>query len=164
MPSKYDLELKAKAVRLVRVRRDEYDTEWAAMRAVSARLGMSAETLRKWVRQAEIDEVQAVGVSTQESRELRELRKKNRELEETTYSRPRRVSSRGRATRDAADLRVHRRASCSVRGRSDLPGALRARLQDRPENLLRLGQTSTVETRPVGHDGDRDPGRLLRAL
>ena len=75
--------MKARAVRLVWEHRDEYDTEWAAMRAISARLGMSAETLRKWVRQAQIDAGQKAGVSTVESRELRELRKKNRELEET---------------------------------------------------------------------------------
>ena len=37
MPSKYDPEVKAKAVRLVREHRDEYDTEWAAMRAISTR-------------------------------------------------------------------------------------------------------------------------------
>lgn len=83
MPSKYDQDMKAKAVRLAQEHRDEYDTEWAAMRAISARLGMSAETLRKWVRQAEIDESQVAGVSTTENRELRELRKKNRELEQT---------------------------------------------------------------------------------
>lgn len=83
MPSKYDPELKAKAVRLVREHREDYETEWAAIRAVSSRLGMTAETLRKWVRQAEVDDGQAAGMTTRESRELRELRKKNRELEET---------------------------------------------------------------------------------
>ena len=83
MPSKYDPETKAKAIRLVKEHRDEYETEWAAMKAISSRLGMNTETLRKWVRQAEIDEGQASGTTTQESQELRELRKKNRELEET---------------------------------------------------------------------------------
>ena len=83
MPSKYDPELKAKAVRLVRDHREDYETEWAAIRAVSSRLGMNAETLRKWVRQAEVDDGQAAGMTTRESQELRELRKKNRELEET---------------------------------------------------------------------------------
>jgi transposase len=83
MPSKYDPELKAKAVRLVREHREDYETEWAAIRAVSSRLGMTAETLRKWVRQAEVDGGQAAGMTTRESQELRELRKKNRELEET---------------------------------------------------------------------------------
>lgn len=83
MPSKYTPEVKAKAVRLVREHRDEYETEWAAMTAISTRLGMSTETLRKWVRQAEVDEGQSAGMTTKESQELRELRKKNRELEET---------------------------------------------------------------------------------
>jgi transposase len=46
MPSKYDENTKARVVRLVREHRDDYDTEWAAMRAISARLGMSAVTLR----------------------------------------------------------------------------------------------------------------------
>ena len=64
MPSKYDDNIKAKAVRLVREHRDDYETEWAAMRAISARLGMSAETLRKWVRQAEVDDGEAAGVPT----------------------------------------------------------------------------------------------------
>ena len=42
MPSKYDENTKAKAVRLVREHRDDYETEWAAMRAISARVARSA--------------------------------------------------------------------------------------------------------------------------
>ena len=47
MPSRYDENTKARAVRLVREHRDDYDGEWAAMKAISARLGMNTETLRK---------------------------------------------------------------------------------------------------------------------
>lgn len=55
MPSRSDAGTKAKAIRLVRDHAGDYDTEWAAIKAISGRLGMSAETLRRWLRQAEID-------------------------------------------------------------------------------------------------------------
>ena len=83
MPSKYDENTKAKAVRLVREHADDYDSEWAAMREISSRLGMSAETLRKWARQAEVDAGEAPGVTSAAAREIRELRRKNKELEQT---------------------------------------------------------------------------------
>ena len=83
MPSKYDENTKAKAVRLVREHADDYDSEWAAMREISSRLGMSAETLRKWVRQAEVDAGETPGVTSAAAREVRELRRKNKELEQT---------------------------------------------------------------------------------
>lgn len=83
MPTKYDSETRAKAVRLVLDHRDEYESEWAAMTAVASRLGMTTETLRRWVRRHEIDQGDRSGVTTEENREIRELKKKNRELEET---------------------------------------------------------------------------------
>jgi transposase len=83
MSIRYDENTKARAVRLVHEHRDDYDSEWAAMKAISGRLGMNPETLRKWVRQAEVDAGEAAGVSSEERRELRELRRKCRELEST---------------------------------------------------------------------------------
>ena len=83
MPSKYDENTKAKAVRLVREHADDYDSEWAAMREISSWLGMSAETLRKWVRQVEVDAGETPGVTSAAAREIRELRRKNKELEQT---------------------------------------------------------------------------------
>jgi transposase len=83
MPSRYEADTKAKAVRLVRDHASDYESEWAAITAVSGRLGMTAETLRKWVRQAEVDAGQAPGVPTESAREIRELKRKNRELEQT---------------------------------------------------------------------------------
>jgi transposase len=51
--------------------------------AVVRRLGMSAETLRLWIRQEEVDSGKAAGVTTEEPKESRDLKRKVRELEET---------------------------------------------------------------------------------
>ncbi len=83
MAIRYDENTKARAVRLVREHAGDYETEWAAIKAIAARLGMSAETLRRWVRQAEVNAGEAGGTSSEEKRELRELRRKCKELEST---------------------------------------------------------------------------------
>ena len=61
----------------------DYESEYVAIKAVSGRLGMTAETLRKWVRQSDVDTGQKPGLSTESARELRELRRKCCELEQT---------------------------------------------------------------------------------
>ena len=83
MPSRYDASTKAKAIRLVRGHRADYPTEWAAITAVAGRLGMTPETLRLWIRQDEVDSGKAAGVTTEEAGEIRDLKRKVRELEET---------------------------------------------------------------------------------
>ena len=83
MPKKYDEEFRARAVRLVTEHGEEYDTRTACITAVAKRLGVSYESLRRWVNQAEVDGGVRDGVPTDTVRELRELKRKNRELEET---------------------------------------------------------------------------------
>lgn len=81
MSQRYPQELKERAVRLVVESRDQYDSEWKAIDSIATKLGIgSSETLRKWVRQAEIDDGGRPGVSRPESEELRKLRSENREL------------------------------------------------------------------------------------
>lgn len=83
MPHRYDDATRVKAVRLVRDHVGDYSSEWAAISAIAGRLGMSRETLRKWVRRHEVDAGEAPGVTTEEAREIRELKRKNAELEQT---------------------------------------------------------------------------------
>jgi transposase len=81
MPKQYPAELRQRAVRLVAEQRDQYQSEYEAIRSIAAKLGISTpETLRKWVRQAEIDGGQRPGTTSQESAELRKLRAEVREL------------------------------------------------------------------------------------
>jgi transposase len=83
MPRKYDENMKVRAIRLVVDHVEDYASEWEAIRTVAGRLGVHAETLRTWLRQAEVDAGDADGVSTTAARELRELKRKNAELERT---------------------------------------------------------------------------------
>ncbi len=80
-PTKYPRELRERAVRMVLEHRDEYDSEWDAMRSIASKLGVgSTETLRKWVRQAEVDGGLRAGVTTAEQTRIRELEREVREL------------------------------------------------------------------------------------
>ena len=77
----YPPELRERAVRMVAEVRPDYPSDWPAIVAVASRLGIgSAETLRKWYRQAEVDGGQRRGVTSEESAELRKLRAEVREL------------------------------------------------------------------------------------
>ena len=72
--------MRERAVRMVFEHQDEYDSQWAAITSVATKLGMTPETLRKWVRRAEIDEGQRPGLTTSERERLKELEKENKEL------------------------------------------------------------------------------------
>ena len=70
-----------RAVRMVVEVTPNYDSQWAAINAVAQKLGIgTAETVRKWVRQVEIDAGQRGGSTTEESAELKRLRRENAEL------------------------------------------------------------------------------------
>ena len=78
---RYPPELRERAVRMVAEISDQHDSEWAAISEVARLLRIGcAETVRKWVRQAEIDGGSRPGVSTDESAELKRLKRENAEL------------------------------------------------------------------------------------
>ena len=80
-PSKYPHELRERAVRLVMESKGEYPSEFEAIRSIAGKLGIgSPETLRKWVRRAEVDGGRRPGKTSEDIAEIRELKKENAEL------------------------------------------------------------------------------------
>jgi transposase len=78
---RYSPELKDRAVRMVAEIRGEHESDWAAMVRVAELLGVGTpETVRKWVRRAEIDAGSRPGTTAEESAELKRLKRENAEL------------------------------------------------------------------------------------
>ncbi len=79
-PSRYAPEVRERAIRMVREHGAEHSSQWAAIASIASKLGCTAETLRKWVRQAERDAGQRGGLTTDERQRLKELERETREL------------------------------------------------------------------------------------
>jgi transposase len=78
---RYSPELKERAVRMVGEIRGEHESDWAAMARVAELLGVgTAETVRKWVRQAEVDAGERAGTTSEDSAEIKRLKRENAEL------------------------------------------------------------------------------------
>jgi transposase len=73
-------ELRERAVRLVFEHQDEHPWQWAAICSIAAKFGVSAETLRKWVRTVETDDGLRPGLTSDERERLKTLERENREL------------------------------------------------------------------------------------
>jgi transposase len=74
------VEIRERAVRLVLEHKGEYPSQWAAISSIATKCGMTPETLRKWVRRAEVDGGARPGLTSDERRRLVELERENREL------------------------------------------------------------------------------------
>ena len=79
-PSRYAPEVKERAVRMVREHEAEHGSQWSAIRSMAEKLGCTAETLRRWVRQDERDHGRRPRVTTDERQRLKERERENREL------------------------------------------------------------------------------------
>lgn len=82
MPKKIDAALRERAVRLVREHRAEYPSNARAIAAVARQEGVGAESLRRWVVQADIDAGDRDGQTSEEHAEIRRLKSENRKLRE----------------------------------------------------------------------------------
>lgn len=77
---KYSREVRERAVALVFEQVGQHASRWAAICSVAAKVNVSGETLRKWVRQAEVDAGARAGASSEDTEELKRLRRENTEL------------------------------------------------------------------------------------
>ena len=77
---RYTRAQKEQAVRLVRQIREETGERHGAVQRVARQLGYGVETVRKWVKQADIDAGDRPGTTTEDNAKIRRLEQENREL------------------------------------------------------------------------------------
>ena len=79
---KYSPEVRERAVRLVLKQQGEYESQWAAIASVAEKIGCTAETLRKWVRAAERQQIPEQQALAAERERVKALERENRELKQ----------------------------------------------------------------------------------
>lgn len=73
-------ELRERAVRMVFEHQHEYPSQWKAILSVAEKLNVNRETLRGWVRKAEVDHGHRPGLSSNDRERLQELEREVKEL------------------------------------------------------------------------------------
>ena len=82
MPKRSDRQLRTRCMRLVRERQQGYPTSTAALTAVACQEGVSRESVRRWLAQAEVDNGTRSGVTSEESAEVKRFKAENKRLRE----------------------------------------------------------------------------------
>jgi len=77
---RYSPEVRERAVRLVFEQQDDYESQWAAIVSVAEKIGCTSETLRKWVRAAERQQIPEQRALDAERERVKALERENREL------------------------------------------------------------------------------------
>jgi transposase-like protein len=78
--NRFSPEIRQRAVRMVLDHGSDHASQWSAIGSIAAKIGCTAETLRKWVRQGERDGGQRPSATTEERERIKALERENREL------------------------------------------------------------------------------------
>ncbi|GLK29707.1 transposase [Agromyces luteolus] len=78
--TKFSPEVRERAVRMVFDAKDQYESQWAAIVSIASKIGCTAETLRRWIRQQERNTGQGDGPAGTEAARVKELEREVREL------------------------------------------------------------------------------------
>ena len=81
--SRYSPEVRERAVRMVTEHEREHDSQWSAIISIATKIGCSPETLRKWIRQTEVDTGRRGGLTSDERAQIKKLEREVRELRRT---------------------------------------------------------------------------------
>ena len=81
--NRYSPEVRQRAVRMVFEHQSDYESQWEAIGSIAGKIGCTAETMRKWVRKAEIDTGRRDGITSDQHARIKELERENRELRRT---------------------------------------------------------------------------------
>ncbi len=77
---RYSPEVRERAVRMLFEHEKDYESRWAALVSIAGKIGCTAETLRSWVKQIEIDTGRRDGLTSDDRARLKALEKENKEL------------------------------------------------------------------------------------
>jgi transposase len=80
---KFSPEVVDRAVRMVFDAKDQYPSQWSAIESIAGKIGCTAETPRRWVRQGERDSGVRLGATTAEQQRIKDLEREVRELRKT---------------------------------------------------------------------------------
>ena len=77
---RYSPEVRERAVRMVLEQQKDHSSQWATIQSISSKIGCTHETLRRWVRRAEVDQGVRGGMTSDDRERLKQLERENKEL------------------------------------------------------------------------------------
>ena len=77
---RFSPEVRERAVRLVFDQEQQHTSQWACIEAIAPKIGCTPQTLRTWVKQAEIDQGRIDGTTSNDRQRMKEMERELKEL------------------------------------------------------------------------------------